>query len=334
MAYEPQLFIGKISSITPQYNNIVFINGTIQSGQSTITGITPQSGTQDVSLLRVGMSIQSYGGGYATNPTIVSIDSSTQITVNQTATANVTNVFGASLSGGKYFFNSASIIDPQQLVNVNSITGSLDENYNASLSPVYAVVGQASTSLGGTQILGKFFNYKITEVTYRDLGSAEISAFIEWGGEGTEADSGNALLASSNQTLAIGAMSETSSAVTIFDSSYITGTAIGSSVAGYQQTVVGVIDQAITSSVGTGFPFTGSAQITGSLAVTGSNTFLLNTDNELKITKNSGTPLDLLNVDGNTGVINFNAYADVDAKPTAVLGGIYFTSASLFIGLE
>tara|TARA_B110000971_G_scaffold190913_1_gene202209 strand:+ start:1938 stop:2942 length:1005 start_codon:yes stop_codon:yes gene_type:complete len=334
MAYEPQLFIGKISSITPQYNNIVFINGTIQSGQSTITGITPQSGTQDVSLLRVGMSIQSYGGGYATNPTIVSIDSSTQITVNQTATANVTNVFGASLSGGKYFFNSASIIDPQQLVNVNSITGSLDENYNASLSPVYAVVGQASTSLGGTQILGKFFNYKITEVTYRDLGSAEISAFIEWGGEGTEADSGNALLASSNQTLAIGAMSETSSAVTIFDSSYITGTAIGSSVAGYQQTVVGVIDQAITSSVGTGFPFTGSAQITGSLAVTGSNTFLLNTDNELKITKNSGTPLDLLNVDGNTGVINFNAYADADAKPTAVLGGIYFTSASLFIGLE
>ena len=334
MAYEPQLFIGKISSITPQYNNIVFINGTIQSGQSTITGITPQSGTQDVSLLRVGMSIQSYGGGYATNPTIVSIDSSTQITVNQTATANVTNVFGASLSGGKYFFNSASIIDPQQLVNVNSITGSLDENYNASLSPVYAVVGQASTSLGGTQILGKFFNYKITEVTYRDLGSAEISAFIEWGGEGTEADSGNALLASSNQTLAIGAMSSTSSAVTIFDPSYISGTAVGSTVAGYQQTVVGVIDQAITSSVGTGFPFTGSAQITGSLAVTGSNTFLLNTDNELKITKNSGTPLDLLNVDGNTGVINFNAYADADAKPTAVLGGIYFTSASLFIGLE
>ena len=334
MAYEPQLFIGKISSVTPQYNNIVFINGTIQSGQSTITGITPQSGTQDVSLLRVGMSIQSYGGGYATNPTIVSIDSSTQITVNQTATANVTNVFGASLSGGKYFFNSASIIDPQQLVNVNSITGSLDENYNASLSPVYAVVGQASTSLGGTQILGKFFNYKITEVTYRDLGSAEISAFIEWGGEGTEADSGNALLASSNQTLAIGAMSSTSSAVTIFDPSYISGTAVGSTVAGYQQTVVGVIDQAITSSVGVGFPFTGSAQITGSLAVTGSNTFLLNTDNELKITKNSGTPLDLLNVDGNTGVINFNAYADADAKPTAVLGGIYFTSASLFIGLE
>lgn len=334
MAYEPQLFIGKISSVTPQYNNIVFINGTIQSGQSTITGITPQSGAQDVSLLRVGMSIQSFGGGYATNPTIVSIDSSTQITVNQTATANVTNVFGASLSGGKYFFNSASILDPQQLVNVNSITGSLDENYNASLSPVYAVVGQASTSLGGTQILGKFFNYKITEVTYRDLGSAEISAFIEWGGEGTEADSGNALLASSNQTLAIGAMSETSSAVTIFDSNYISGTAVGSTVAGYQQTVVGVIDQAITSSVGTGFPFTGSAQITGSLAVTGSNTFLLNTDNELKITKNSATPLDLLNVDGNTGVINFNAYADADAKPTAVLGGIYFTSASLFIGLE
>ena len=334
MAYEPQLFIGKISSITPQYNNIVFINGTIQSGQSTITGITPQSGTQDVSLLRVGMSIQSYGGGYATNPTIVSIDSSTQITVNQTATANVTNVFGASLSGGKYFFNSASILDPQQLVTVNDITGSLDENYNASLSPVYAVVGQASTSLGGTQILGKFFNYKITEVTYRDLGSAEISAFIEWGGEGTEADSGNALLASSNQTLAIGAMSSTSSAVTIFDPNYISGTAVGSTVAGYQQTVVGVIDQALTSSVGTGFPFTGSAQITGSLAVTGSNTFLLNTDNELKITKNSGTPLDLLNVDGNTGVINFNAYADADAKPTAVLGGIYFTSASLFIGLE
>ena len=37
MAYENQLFIGKITSATPAYDNIVAINGDTTSGQNTIT---------------------------------------------------------------------------------------------------------------------------------------------------------------------------------------------------------------------------------------------------------------------------------------------------------
>jgi hypothetical protein len=128
-------------------------------------------------------------------------------------------------------------------------------------------------------------------------------------------------------------MSETASAVTIFDPSYITGTTAGSSVAGYQQTVVGVIDQAITSSVGTGFPFTGSAEITGSLAVTGSNLVLLDNVSEFKVTETTGN-LDLIKIKGSTGAINFNAYADAATKPTPLAGGIYFTETAFFVALD
>ena len=328
--YEKQLFIGRVSNVTPQYNNIVFINGTISSGDDRITGITGQSGVQDPSLLRVGMTIQSFGGGYASNPTILSIDSATQITVDQNATSNVTNVFGASLPAGKYYFSSASFLDQQNLINVNDITGSLESDYDEALSPLYAIIGQASTTLGGTQINGRFFNYKITDVPYRSIGSAEISAFVEWAGEDTEADSGNALFTSANQTLAIGALSETASAVTIFDPSYITGTAVGSTVAGYQQTVVGVIDQALTES--DGFPYTGSAQITGSLSVTGSSIISLDTEEHFLINNTTAVTQSLFKIDSE-GIAIFRVQPD-GFEPTPEPGHMYFTTESVFFGFE
>ena len=316
------------------YDNVVAITGTTVSGEDTITSIAAFNSTFDINLLRIGQTINTVSGGaFSSDVTITGI-SGTTLTVNTTAAASQTGgIFTVDMAAGTYFINSASFNDPQNNLNVNDITGSVDANYDGS-TPIYAIVGQASPTLGGSAISGKFRLYKITEVTYRDIGSSEFSAFIEWGEQGQESDSNEVLFTGATQTLAIGAMSTTASQVTIYGDDIILGTPAGSDVAPYQITLPEIIDQALTSS--NAFPFTGSAQITGSLAVTGSNEFIIpvggETDNFI-ISSGSGASKErVLNVT-DEGVIQFfaqdNAYV-----PSAVLGGMYFTSASAFIGVE
>jgi hypothetical protein len=333
MSYQPQLFIGKLPSVSPLYDNVIAITGTTVSGQDTITSVAAFNSSFDTSLLRVGQVINTVGTGFATNVTITEIDGTTLTVSSNANTSQTGGIFTVDMPAGTYFINSASFSDPQNNVDVNDITGSNDADYDGT-TPIYGIVGQASSTLGGSAISGKFHLYKITEITYRDIGSSEFSAFISWGEQGQESDSNEVLFTGASQTLAIGAMSTTSSQVTIYGDDIILGTPAGSDIAPYQITLPEVIDQAITSS--TGFPFTGSAQITGSLAVTGSSEFIIpvggETDNFI-ITSGSGVGKErVLNVTSE-GVVQFFAQ-DNSYEPTAVLGGIYFTSASAFIGVE
>lgn len=334
MAFEQQLFIGRLTSFSPKYDNIVAVNGDTVSGQPTITNVSAFNATQDISLLKIGQILNTVtGGAFSSNVTITNIVGTT-ITVNSNAIASQTGgIFTADTPAGTYFFNSASFLDPQSIKTVNNITGSDDADYNASLSPEYGVVGQASTTLGGSAISAKFHLYKITEVTYRDISSSELSGFIEWAEEGTEADSGEFLFSQANQTLAIGALSPSSSNVTIYDNAAITSTPAGSSVAGYQIALPGIIDQSSTGSTGDSFPYTGSAEITGSLGVTGSSEFLINS-NENFIIKNASTPTQSLFDVNQEGVAVFRAREGVDGVPTAIVGGLYFTTSSAFIGID
>ena len=332
MAYDKQLFIGKLSSVTPKFDNVVAFTGDVLTGDRDIENIANYNATFDISLLRVGQIINTFGLGFATNVIITNI-SGTTLTVDTPANATgTTQTFAADTPVGTYFISSASFSDPQNIINVNDVTGSLDTDYNKELSPKYAILAAASSTLTDNAITGKFHNYVITDVPYRNPSIGEISVFVSWGEAGIESDSGEVMYQGSDQTLAIGAMSVTSSQISTFDPSIITGLDPGANVGPYQITLPAVIDK---TGSGDTFPYTGSAEISGSLAVTGSNTFLLNNGNEFKIQSIKGNPtLDLLNVNGDTNVINFHAYGNADVKPAAVLGGIYFTSASLFIGIE
>lgn len=257
MSFKEQLFIGKVTSFSPTYDNIIAITGNTVNGVNTITNIAALDPSYDLSLLRVGQIVNTIGAGFATDVTITNIVGTT-LTVNNTSNASQTgDIFGIDTPPGTYFFNSASLIDPKSVITVNDITGSNDENFNIDLSPVYAIIGQAASSLGGPPLPSTFHLYKVSEVTYRDIGSAQLSGFIAWGEQGVEADSGDFLYAASNQVLAIGAMSTTSSNVSIYDNASIDSTPAGSSVAGYQIALPTIIDQAITGSGGTGagFPF-------------------------------------------------------------------------------
>jgi hypothetical protein len=334
MSFEPQLFIGRLSSVTPQYDNIVAILGDTVNGLPTITNVAPFNAAQDITLLRVGQTINTVtGGGFSSNVIITNIAGST-LTVDINAVASQTGgIFTADTPAGIYFFNSASFLDPQSVLTVNDITGSNDADYNPTLTPEYAIIGQASNTLGGSAINAKFHLYKITDVTYRDLGTSKISGYIAWAEQGTEADSGNFLFAQTNQVLAIGALSPSSSNVTIYDNAAITSTPAGSSVAGYQIALPSIIDQSATGSVGVNFPYTGSAEITGSLGVTGSSEFLINSSENF-IIKNASSPTQSLFNINQDGVAVFRAREGVDGVPTAIVGGLYFTTSSAYIGVN
>jgi hypothetical protein len=334
MAFEEQLFIGKISTFSPTYNFLVGFTGDTVNGQNTITNIVASDANNDLGLLRVGQTIVTYsGGGFSGNVIITNI-SGTTITVDTNSIFSQTGgLFATDTPAGTYFFNSASFFDPQNNLTVDNITGSNNVDYDATLSPEYAVVGQASVSLGGSAIPAKFHLYKITDVTYRNLGTSKISGYIAWGEQGVESDSGDALYAAANQTLAIGALSTTSSNVTIYDNGAITETPAGSSVAGYQIALPSIIDQAATGSVGVSFPYTGSAEITGSLSVTGSSTISLNTNEKFLINNATAVTQSLFQVN-NEGVAIFRAREGVDGVPTPVVGGMYFTTSSAYIGVN
>jgi hypothetical protein len=330
MAYDKQLFIGKLSSVTPNYDNVVAFTGDVSTGIATITNIANFNATFDISLLRVGQIINTFGLGFATNVIITNI-SGTTLTVDTPANASGTNqTFAADTPAGTYFISSASFLDPQNIVDVNDITGSLDEDYNEELSPKYAISAPTSPTLAGSTILGKFHNYVITSVPFRDITTAKISAFVSWGEDGIESDSGEVMYQGGNQSVAIGAMSVTSSQLSTFDPQIVSGLDSGASVGPYQITLPSVIDKTGSEDP---FPYTGSAEITGSLEVTGSVDFLINSGETFKVS-NTLSPTQSLFTINQEGVAIFRAREGSDGTPTVTPGAMYFTTESVFFGFD
>lgn len=328
MAYDKQLFIGKLTSVTPKYDNVIALNGNTVSGQPQITNAVAIAGF-DLALLRVGQIINTIsGGGFSGDVTITGI-SGTTITVNTNAAVNQTGgTFTADMAAGVYFFSSASFSDPAGVINVNSITGSTNTDYKEALSPIYSILGQATSTKGGSVITGKYHYYKITDVLSRNIAGATISAFVAWGEVGVESDSGDFLSTLGNQALAIGQFSTTASQMTIFGDDYLTGLGVGSDLAPYQIALPQIIDHTASAA----FPFTGSAAISGSIDMTGSFTTLLNTTENF-IIKNVVTPTQSLFEIDDEGIAIFRVQPD-GVLPTAVVGGMYFTTSSAYIGFE
>ena len=336
MAYDKQLFIGKLSSVTPKYDNVIALNGNTTSGQPQITNAVAISGF-NLALLRVGQTINTIsGGGFSSDVTITNIVGTT-ITVDANAAATQTGgTFTADTPAGVYFFESASFLDPQNVLSVNNITGSADADFDISTSGSFAILGSAAASLGGSAITGKFHYYKITEVTSRDVAGSTISAFVGWGEVGTEADSGNFLLTTPNQAIAIGSLSITASQMNIFGDEILTGLSAGADVAAYQIALPQIIDHTGSDGGGAAFPHTGSAQITGSLGLTGSSEILLDTSGpstENFIIKNASAPTQSLFNINKEGVATFRVQPD-GVIPTAAEGGLYFTTSSAYIGIK
>ena len=319
MAHE-QAFYGRLSSVSPVKENISITTGDFTPGSNQFT-------IADPFFARIGQTLTYVNIQFTGTVTITNIVGST-VTVDKTANANAASgqTIGLNTPSGTYLFESASFEDPNFVKTVDSITGSQDSEFNSGDTDYY-VLGQAANSLG-SPVVGRFHLYQVTEVLHRKASDREISAFISWGEDSTETASGDQLLTTSQQTLPIVSLSERHDLAPIYStdiSEMVSST--GADVAGYQIALNRALDRFIT------FPYTGSAIISGSFGVTGSAAF----------STTSGRTEDIILIKGNTadngsvrvthnGTLQLNWSGS--SSPTAIEGGIYYSSSVFYVGTQ
>lgn len=373
-----QLFYGKLDSVSPVGNgdnSYIRVRGNFSTTSTTITNVVDVSGFLGLNEARVGQQLV-VSGIFASGTTITAIDvGNNTITVEDNPSSDGTNSLARiSPAPGEYFIPSASITDPQGLVNFGDITGSDDSNFNNGTQ--YALLGQAADS-NNLSINGRFHKYFISEVLYRKTGNLEASIYVKWGEKGTESDSGDQLFIQDNQKLAIVALTPSESLAPIFSPAFsgITDLNVGQGVAAFQIEVQDFLDDIVTTDVfddgvrvssnlenlnftGNGvtvstsgsrgveinipgggggdlFPYTGSAKITGSLEVIG----FTNLTGSTFIQGTTGNDALAVSTSGGDKKFSINSegvavLAEMTSIPTAVEGGIYYSQSQFYFGIE
>jgi hypothetical protein len=179
-----QLFLGKfdnLGTVGSQY--FAFFNASTTAGSAQITSIDAS-----IDKLQVGQTVEEFSGAFTTPPTIVSIDSATQITVNANATSNTTsNFFAASTPEGTYFF-SGSMLDPNSTIFNTDITGSNDTDFNLAEGQ-YAILSPVKTGFNGagSNVYGVYHVYNVSSVIYRNPDLTGMEMFVTFSETGSEA---------------------------------------------------------------------------------------------------------------------------------------------------
>jgi hypothetical protein len=258
MAYRDQRFIGVVDADSIVSTNFIIGSGNFASGSNLIADVDISSG--DETLIRPGQIIFSVAGAVPAGTTVQSVNEDyTQITLNQQATSTAaSDTFGLSTPSGSYLFQSASFNDPNNALSVNDVSGS-DSGSN------FAIVGVAKRNNATRNNV--FHLYRVSEVVQRNIGSSEISFFIEWGEQGTESGSGD-ILQTAEKEVAIIDLTDTGSIAPGF-SLGIAGmetVKAGSEYAGYNIAITQYLSD-LSGSAGGGTTATGSftGSFTGSL---------------------------------------------------------------------
>ena len=306
-----------IYSTASNFNSFIRINGNFTSGSTTVTNVDNYSyptyfGTSSI---LPGMYLAAATNAPAFTR-IVSWDNNTKV-IELASPASVTGTVRQSRispSKGMYFVKSGSISkngtgNPQ---NWTTVTGSEDPNYTAGNLTWGLAAQMAPLSAATSGIVGEYGQYLITKITDR-IGTSYANFFFtasntipslqEASDKTVNATQGSFLLSQIyNNTITIAAGTDASIGQ-------------GYGLAGYQTGMVSFASQ--SSGGGSGFPFTGSASITGSLQVTGSSTFQ---------TQVGGTDFFIIK-SGSVNPVKFNGegimqFANTNFEPTSVGGGI------------
>ncbi len=342
MAY-PTLQFGRLTYGSADFfsdennqNGFIRINADTTNGSPVITNVGEQSGGAfTTSELMVGMTLVS-SGEFASEVTIISLDlGNNQLTVSANATATAQDqVMRVRPAKGMYFFESASFnkVGTGEPSDLRDITGSEDANYDNNALKWGVVAPLAITGSPSTTVAGLYGQYEITQIQSRisntqmnffATASDSLPSFIEESGSQISAGSSTLMVSQISNNL-----------MTIAGASDVGGGGQGLALAAYQNAVASVFST-LTSGSGGGdaFPHTGSAQITGSLGVTGSVETLL-ASNENFLIKNATAPTQSLFKVDDEGVAVFRAREGADGVPSAVVGGLYFTTSSAFLGVD
>jgi len=316
-------------------NSFIRINGDTTNGSPIITNVADNAGGAfSKTELKVGMTLVS-SGEFASDVTITSLDlGSNQLTVSENATASATSqLMRIRPSKGMYFFASASFskVGSGEPTDLRDVTGSQDTEYDAADLKWGIAAPLAATGSVTTTVTGLYGQYELTEIQSRisatemnffATASDSLPSFIE--GSGSQVSAGSSVLM----------LSEISNnLMTIAGAADVGGGGQGLALAAYQNAVSSVFSTLTSGSGGEAFPHTGSAQITGSLGVTGSSEILLN-NNENFLIKNALAPTQSLFQVDDEGVALFRAREGSDGIPTPIVGGLYYTTSSAFIGVD
>ena len=318
-------------------NNFLRVRVDYTSGQNTATVVDDIAGYLGSGSIEAGMYLRS-SGEFSSPTKITNYNSGTKvITLDGTSDASATNQLTfITLPAGWVYVATASFSKLGGSTNnppadFRDVTGSEDAEFQAGDLP-WGIIGQLeATASAGTGLAGKYAQYTITRVTNRD-NSTQISFYA------TASDTVPAFKEPTGYSLTYNQsyllLSEISgSFMTVAGANDLSGGGQGLGLAAYQNVVASTIALLTSGSSGAGFPFTGSAEITGSLGVTGSVEALINSSENFLI-KNATAPTQSLFQIDNTGVAVFRAREGGDGEPSAVLGGLYFTTESAFLGVD
>lgn len=252
-----QLFYGSLYG-TPQgssSNSVIRVNGSVSG--NTVTG-TAVSGYLGLDSAAVGMVVR-----FGSNTRTITAVGVSSVTIDG-ASASYSGNIRISPAEGNYFVSASSFTDPNSELTVNDITGSSDTEFKA---PAYAVLGQADGKVG------RFHQYKVSQVVARDTVNGTISFFMDWNESGSEAGTGDSL-AANLQYMSITEITDKLSLSPVFSRrvSNLTNLEAGADQAGYQIAAQG-IDDIITGSFTGSFHGEFSGSLTGSLEGVGSGSF-------------------------------------------------------------
>ena len=313
--------------------SFIRVRADFTNGQNTATVVDDVATYLGSGSIEPGMYLRS--SGEFNNPTkITDYNPSTKvITLDGTSAASGTSQLSfITLPAGWVYVATASFSKPGGSIynpplDFREVTGSEDPDFQAGDLP-WGIIGQLeATASAGTGLAGRYAQYTITRVTNRAnsttisfyaTASNTINAFIE--------PTGYSL--TYNQSFLL--LSEISgSFMSVAGSNDLSGGGQGLGLAAYNNVVASTLAKFASGSTGAGFPFTGSADITGSLQVTGSATFETGIGgNDFFIIKS-----------GSVNPVKFNGegimqFANTNFTPSAVAGGIYYSASQWFLGVE
>ena len=328
---------GNFYSTASNFNSTIRVQADFTNGSPTVTNVVPQAGWSGFSTgsIVTGMFLAS-GGEVNEFTRITDYNSGTNtitLAANATATAASQTNVRIACPKGMYILESASISkqgtgEPNDM---RDITGSSDSEYVVGDQKWGIIANQASTSNVSSGVQGEYSQYDILSVENRD-GSNQANLII------TASDTFAPFIEPAN-SLAVQATS-------FMVSSYVSESLMSMAAAGDLDLPAGFGFAAWNSSVANtlaaftsgsaAFPFTGSAEISGSIDMTGSFSTLLDTtgpSTENFIIKNAQATTQSLFEINKEGIATFRVQPD-GVIPTAAEGGLYFTTSSAYIGIK
>tara|TARA_B110000093_G_scaffold176104_1_gene211237 strand:- start:272 stop:1306 length:1035 start_codon:yes stop_codon:yes gene_type:complete len=322
-------------STASNFNSTIRVQADFSSGVTTVTNVQDQAGWNGFgkSSIRTGMFLMSSGETNAFTRITDWNPGTSTITLESPAIGGGTGETNVRIAcpKGMYILESASISkqgtgEPNDM---RDITGSSDADYNEG-DQKWGIIAQLSkTSNPGTAVQGEYSQYTILSVENRE-GTNQANLIITASDEFPPFSEPDDHLAVVNTQFMVSSF--VSESLMTLASAADLNMSQGFGVAAWNNSVASHLVN-LTSGSGDTFPYTGSAEITGSLSVTGSSIVSLDTNENFLINNTTAVTQSLFKIDSE-GIAIFRVQPDGATPPTPEVGHVYFTTESVFFGFE